>query len=159
MEIPLFRIAALWLALHGVVVRPPTIDGSYVARTLNGNALPAELRMPATEGDFRLFRLEQGVLRLSTGRRFTLNFRYYHQLVRRGTRPTVTPVLSESETGTYTIDANRLTLVPARKKGGRSNPTVVATVSGDEIRATYLLQNGSARERVALVLRRDASYW
>ena len=160
MEIPLYKVAALWLVLHGgVAPHLPTIDGSYVARTLNGRALPAELRIPATEGDFRLFRLEQGVLMLSPGGRFTLYFRYYHQLVRRGTRPTVTPVLSESETGTYTIDANRLTLMPARKTGRRSNPTVVATISGDEIRATYLLQNGSTRERVALVLRRDESYW
>ena len=58
--------------LHGGNAPPPRpIEGSYVARTLNGRALPAELRIPATAGDFRLFRLEQGVLRLSAGGRFT----------------------------------------------------------------------------------------
>jgi len=156
--IPLYKIAALWLALHGGVA-PPAIDGSYVAKTLNGHALPAELRIPAPAGDFRLFRLEQGVLRLNPDGRFTLYFRYYHQLVRRGGRPTTTPVLSEAEKGTYTVDANRLILTPTRRKGGRSNPTVVATISGLEIRASYVLQSAGTRETVALLLRRDASYW
>jgi hypothetical protein len=160
-EAQLQRIAALGLlVLQGsVAALPPSIQGSYVARTLNGRALPAELRIPATAGDFRLFRLEQGVLRLSPGGRFTLHFRYYHQLVRRGTRPIATPVLSESERGTYAIRANQLMLVPAKRKSARSRPTIVATISGEEVRASYLLQNGSAQERVALVLRRDASYW
>jgi hypothetical protein len=135
------------------------IEGSYVARTLNGRALPAELRIPATAGDFRLFRLEQGVLRLSPSGHFTLYFRYYHQLVRRGTRPIATPVLSESEAGTYTFRNNQLMMVPAKKGGTGSRPTIAATISGEEIRASYLLENGSASERVALVLRRDASYW
>jgi hypothetical protein len=88
-----------------------------------------------------------------------LYFRYYHQLVRRGARPIATPVLSESETGTYSVKTNQLVLVPVKKKGARSRPTIAATLSGDEIRASYLLENGSARERVTLVLRRDASYW
>lgn len=160
-ETHLHKIAAVGLIiLHGgVTALPLSIEGSYVARTLNGRALPAELRIPATEGDFRLFRLEQGVLRLSPDGRFTLYFRYYHQLVQRGTRPVVTPVLSASETGTYTAKANQLTLVPAKKKGARPRPTIAATLSGDEIRASYLLSDGSTQERVALVLRRDASYW
>ena len=148
------------LVLHGgIAAFPLTIEGSYVARTLNGRVLPAELRIPAAEGDYRLFRLEQGVLRLGAGGRFTLYFRYYHQLVRRGSRPIATPVLAESETGTYTVKANQLMLVPTKKKGARSRPTIVATISGEEIRASYLLENGSAKERVMLVLRRDASYW
>src|SRR5438270_9385126 len=60
------------------------VDGSYVARTLNGRGVPADLRLPATGGDFRLFRLDEGVLRLDRSGSFTLHFRYYHQLVRRG---------------------------------------------------------------------------
>lgn len=148
------------LVLEGGVAAPRIpIEGSYVARTLNGRVIPAELHLAAPAGDYRLFRLEQGVLRLSPGRRFTLYFRYYHQLVRRGTRPIVTPVLSESETGTYAVRASELVLVPARKNGARSRPTIAATISGEEIRASYLLQNGSAQERVTLMLRRDASYW
>jgi hypothetical protein len=157
----LYKIAALALLVahgDGAPLSLP-VEGSYVARTLNGSALPADLRIPATAGDFRLFRLEQGVLTLSPGGRFTLYFRYYHQLVRRGTRPVHTPVLSESEGGTYTVKAGQLMLVPTRKKGARSRPTIVATISGEEIRASYLLADGSARERVALVLRRDPSYW
>jgi hypothetical protein len=146
--------------LHGGVANvPSSIDGSYVARTMNGRPLPADLRIAVTEGDFRLFRLEQGVLRLSSGGRFTLYFRYYHQLVRRGARPTLTPVMSDSETGTYTLKMGKLVLTPAKKKGDRSRPTIAATIAGEEIRASYLLQNAGARERVTLVLRRDASYW
>jgi hypothetical protein len=135
------------------------IEGSYVATTLNGHTLPADLRLAATAGDYRLFRLEQGVLRLSPGGHFTLYFRYYHQLVRRGTRPVGTPVLSQSETGTYTLKDHQLILVPSKKQRGKSRPTIAATISGEEIRASYVLENGSARERVALVLRRDESYW
>jgi len=160
-ETQLLKIAALGLlVLCGGNAAPLLpIEGSYVARTLNGRALPAELRMPATAGDFRLLRLEQGVLRLSAGGRFTLYFRYYHQLVRRGTRPVVTPVLSDSETGTYKLEMGRMIMTPSKKKGARSRPTIAATISGEEIIASYLLQNGSTQERVTLVLRRDASYW
>jgi hypothetical protein len=155
----LLKIAALVLVLYGgAAPLPIPTEGSYVATTLNGRTLPADLRIPATEGAFRLFRLEQGVLRLSPGGRFTLYFRYYHQLVQSGARPVATPVLSESETGTYAIKANRLTLVPTKKKGARSRPTIIATISGEEIRASYTLRDVSA-ERVALVLRRDASFW
>jgi hypothetical protein len=144
--------------LHGgVAPLPIPIEGSYVAMTMNGRPLPAELRIPGTEGDFRLFRLEQGVLRLSSEGRFTLYFRYYHQLVRRGARPTSTPVLSDSEN--YTLKMGKLILTPAQKKGDRSRPTIAATIAGEEIRASYLLQNANAHERVTLVLRRDASYW
>lgn len=126
---------------------------------MNGRSLPAELRIPVTDGDFRLFRLEQGVLTLSPQGRFTLYFRYYHQLVRRGARPTSTPVLSDSETGTYAFKMGKLLLTPSRKKGDEARRIIAATISGDEIRASYLLETAAANERVALVLRRDASYW
>jgi hypothetical protein len=135
------------------------LDGSYVARTLNGRSLPAELRVPAQAGDFRLFRLEQGVLTLRTSGRFTLYFRYYHQLVRRGDRPTTTPVLAESETGTYVMQGDRILLTPKKKKGTGTRPAISATIAGEEIRATYMLNDGGSGQRVALVLRRDASYW
>jgi hypothetical protein len=154
-------IVAIWLVvLRGAIAGfPIPIEGSYVATTLNGHALPADLRLPAQAGDFRLFRLEQGVLRLSRDGRFTLYFRYYHQLVRRGTRPIATPVLSESETGIYRLVNRQLILVPAKRKNVKSRPTIAATISGDEIRASYLLESGNAYEPIALVLRRDESYW
>jgi hypothetical protein len=158
----LYTIAALALLAPHVlgVATPAALEGSYVAKTLNGRTLPAELRLPATEGDFRLFKLEQAVLRLDGRGSFTLYFRYYHQLVRRGTKPVRTPVMSESEVGTYTINKNRITLVPAKKKTSRaSHKTILATLSGDEIKASYVLQSGSTQERVTLVLARDASYW
>lgn len=126
---------------------------------MNGRSLPTELRVPVTAGDVRLFRLEQGVLRLSQGRRFTLYFRYYHQLVRRGAKPVNTPVMSDSETGTYAINGNQLVLTPSRKKGAPQRPAVTATIGGDEIRASYLLQDATMHERVTLRLQRDASYW
>lgn len=135
------------------------LEGSYVAKTLNGRSLPAELRLPVTEGDFRLFRLEQGVLRLRPNGRFTLYFRYYHQLVRRGHRPTETPVMSDSETGAYSLSHDRIVLTPEKKSGARSRAPISATIAGEEIRATYSLQNGGSNQRVTLVLRRDSSYW
>jgi hypothetical protein len=135
------------------------VDGSYVARTMNGRPLPADLRIPVTEGDFRLFQLEQGVLRLSSNGRFTLHFRYYHQLVRRGTRPRSTPVMSDSETGTYTSTRGWLILKPRKKKGDPPRPSITAAISGEEIRASYLLRDAVANERIALVFQRDASYW
>jgi hypothetical protein len=125
---------------------------------MNGYALPAELRIPATAGDFRLFRLEQGVLRLRAGGRFTLYFRYYHQLVSRGGRPTSTPVLSDSESGTFKVEMGKMILTPAKKEG-KSRAPITATIADEEIRATYVLQNGNSQQRVTLALRRDPSYW
>jgi hypothetical protein len=160
-EARLQRIVALGLfVLSGAVAAGPLpIEGSYLARTMNGRPLPTDLRIPVTDGDVRLFRLEQGVLRLSQGGRFVLYFRYYHQLVRRGTRPVQTPVMSDSETGTYTVRASQLTLTPTKKKGTKTRPAISALISGDEIRASYVLRNAGSAERVVLVLRRDASYW
>jgi len=156
----MYRIALALFLAHGIG-RPLPLprSASYVARTLNGRTLPADLRLPTTAGDFRLFRLEQAVLRLDGEGRFTLYFRYYHQLVRKGARPVATPVLAEAQAGTYNLMAKQLTLVPAKIKGARPRPTILATFSGEEIKAFYVLQNGSTREPVTLVLRRDASYW
>src|SRR4051812_46932669 len=102
--------------------RVTTVDGSYVAQTLNGRAVPADLRLPATGGDFRLFRLEEGVLRLDPAGRFTLHFRYYHQLVRRGKKPVRTPILSDSESGSYKLEKGNLILTPGRKNGAKPRP-------------------------------------
>jgi hypothetical protein len=136
-----------------------SLDGSYVAQTLNGRAVPADLRLPATGGDFRLFRLEEGVLRLDRAGRFTLHFRYYHQLVRRGKKPVRTPILSDSESGTYKLEKGSLTLTPSRKGGSKARPAIAAVVAGEEIRANYVLEAGTSQERITLTLRRDASYW
>ena len=148
------------LAYYGVIVAsPPPIEGSYVAKTLDGRPLPADLRLTAVGGDFRLFRLEQGVLRLSSGGRFTLYFRYYHQLVRRGARPTTTPVLSDSESGTYKLEMGKLILTPMKKSGAKARPAIAATIEGQEITASYVLQSGGTQQRVMLTLERDPSFW
>ena len=135
------------------------LEGSYVATSLNGQKVPANLRLPAQGGDFRLFQLEQGVLRLSSGGRFTLSFRYYHQLVHRGQRPIKTPVLSDSESGTYRLEGGKIILTPAKKPGEKPRPTIPATLSGQEINAAYLLQSGGSRERITLTLKRDPTFW
>jgi hypothetical protein len=156
-----FLIAIVGLVLFGnhAAVESNLLDGSYVVRTLNGRLLPAEVRVPAQTGDFRLFRLEQGVLTLRANGRFTLYFRYYHQLVRRGERPVTTPVLSHSETGTYRIKGDTI-LFTARKKGGApSHAPIPASILGEEIKASYTLSDAGLNQRVFLVLRRDASYW
>jgi hypothetical protein len=88
-----------------------------------------------------------------------LYFRYYHQLVSRGGRPTPTPVLSDSETGTFKIEIGKIVLTPAKQREGKSRGPITATIAGNEIKASYMLQTGSSRERVTLILRRDASYW
>lgn len=156
----LLSVLLLFVAPHAAMApgnRPVSIEGSYVAQTMNGRALPSDLRIPVTDGNVRLFRLEQGVLRLSEGGRFTLYFRYYHQLVRRATRPQKTPVMADSESGTYKRSGQQLVLVPARKKGEQKRPTVIAEISGDQIRASYVVPD--TNERVTLVLQRDARYW
>jgi hypothetical protein len=145
-------------ALNGAVA-PSPIEGSYVARTLNGHPVPTDLRIPVTAGDVRLFRLEQGVLRLSQGGHFTLYFRYRHQLVQRGARQVSTPVMSDSESGTYINSKGRLLFTPIKKKGSRARSSIAATIVGDEIRATYLLQDATMRQPITLELRRDASFW
>ena len=138
------RIFAIGLlALHGGTSRG--VEGSYLAQTMNGSPLPAELRVAATAGSFRLFRLEQGVLRLSDDGRFTLYFRYYHQLVLRGGKPTSTPVMSESETGTFTARDGNIGFTPAKKSGRKSRPSISATIAGDQIRAAYTLQSGGSQ--------------
>jgi hypothetical protein len=138
---------------------PSGIDGSYLAHTMNGHVLPAELRVPVTAGNFRLFRLEQCVLRLSDDGQFTLHFRYYHQLVLRGGKPTSTPVKSESESGTFKARAGNIVFTPTRKGGRKAATSISATIVGDEIRASYVLQSGGSQQRVSLTLKRDASYW
>ena len=160
-EADLRKFAALGLvALSGVgFTHSLPIEGSYVANSLDGHPLPADLRLPAVDGDFRLFRLEQGVLRLSSGGRFTLYFRYYHQLVRRGARPTTTPVLSDSESGTYKLESGKMILTPIKKKGEKTRPSIPATITGQEITASYVFQSGGTQRRVTLTLKRDASFW
>lgn len=155
-----FLIAIAVMVLYGSHPAVEDIrEGSYVVRTLNGRSLPADLRVPALGGDFRLFRLEQGVLRLARGGRFTLHFRYYHQLVRRGGRPGASPVMSASETGTYTIRGDTIRLIPRKKSGTQSHAPISATIGGETIRAAYLFQDAGSSQRVTLVLRRDASFW
>ena len=160
-EVPLHTLPTLWFLLFALnrAVPPSPIEGSYVARTLNGRAVPTDLRIPVTAGDFRLFRLEQGVLRLSHGGRFTLYFRYHHQLVRRGAQPVPTPVMSDSESGTYSINGGRLLFTPTKKKGSRARSSIAATIEGDEIKATYVPRDGTIRQPITLELRRDATFW
>jgi hypothetical protein len=150
-------VAVVLNVLLAAFVSP--VEGSYVAQTLNGRALPTELRIAVDHGDVRLFKLEQGVLSLRGGGRFTLYFRYYHQLVRKGGKPLVTPVLSDSESGTYELKGNSLVLTPTKKSGSKSRPTIPAIISADEITASYVLRDAVMHERVTLVMRRDASFW
>jgi hypothetical protein len=67
--------------------------------------------------------------------------------------------MSDSETGTYSFNRGQLILTPRKKKGDPARPAIAASIAGEEIRASYLLQDAVANERIALVLRRDASYW
>jgi hypothetical protein len=158
-RLPLLIAIAITL-LYGIhAPSAGSLEGSYVVRTLNGRSLPADLRVPVTMGDFRLYRLEQGVLTIAPGGRFTLHFRYYHQLVRRGQRPTATPVMSDSEVGTYRITRDTILFTSRRKKGSRSRAPISATVTGEVIKTNYLIKDGGSGQRVMLVLRRDASYW
>jgi len=67
--------------------------------------------------------------------------------------------MSDSESGIYTVRANQLTLTPTKKEGANKRPAIAASISGAEIRASYVLRNAGISERVTLVLRRDPSYW
>ena len=99
------------------------------------------------------------MLRLSQGGASHSISRYHHQLVRRGTRPTITPVMSDSETSTYSLKTGRLILTPTKKKGSRARSSFDATMEGNEIKAMYLLEDATMRQPITLVLRRDESYW
>jgi hypothetical protein len=67
--------------------------------------------------------------------------------------------MSDSETGTYTVRRDTIMLTPRKKGGTRSRAPFTASIVGEEIRANYLLEDAGSRQRVILVLRRDASYW
>jgi hypothetical protein len=67
--------------------------------------------------------------------------------------------MSDSESGTYSVNKDRLTFTPIRKKGSRGRTSIVATIKGNEITATYVLQDATIRQPITLELRRDASFW
>jgi len=150
-----------WLCFLIFALNVPhsSIEGSYVARTLNGRPVPTDLRIPMTAGDVRLFRLEQGVLHLGDDGRFTIHFRYHHQLVRRGDQPTYAPVMSDSESGTYKVNKGQIIFTPAKKKGARNRSPITASFAGNDIKATYVLQDATMHQPINLELRRDASFW
>jgi hypothetical protein len=152
-------LSTLCFLLFALNVSHSSIEGSYVARTLNGRSVPTDLRIPVTAGDVRLFRLEQAVLHLSGDGKFTLYFRYHHQLVRHGAQPTYTPVMSDSESGTYKVTKGQIVFTPAKKKGARNRSSITATFEGYDIKATYVLQDATVRQPITLELRRDASFW
>jgi len=67
--------------------------------------------------------------------------------------------MSDAENGTYTIDGSRITLVPQKRSKAKARPDIVATLLGNELRASYVLRMSSSSQRIALVLRRDPRYW
>ena len=67
--------------------------------------------------------------------------------------------MSESESGTFKAQAGNIVFTPTKKGGRKSATSISATIVGDEIRASYVLQSGGSQQRVSLTLRRDASYW
>lgn len=67
--------------------------------------------------------------------------------------------MSDSESGTYSVNKSQLIFTPIKKKGSRARSSIAATIEGNEIKATYLLQDATMRQPITLELRRDASYW
>jgi hypothetical protein len=57
------------------------------------------------------------------------------------------------------LNKGQLILTPAKKKGTKPRPAIQATIVGDDISASYVLQNGGSPERITLALRRDANFW
>jgi hypothetical protein len=139
------REVFLFVFCTNATVISTSSEGSYLAQTVNNHPLPAEVRLAVGDGDYRLLTLDQGVLTLKPKGRFTLYFRYHHQLVRRGQRSIVTPVLSEAATGDYTVYGRALTLVNDTKRGVKQPPSIRGTLVNDQIRFTYSIQNGFRR--------------
>jgi hypothetical protein len=50
-------------------------------------------------------------------------------------------------------------LTPLKKKGAKARPAIPATIEGQEITASYVLQSGGTQQRITLTLRRDPSFW
>jgi hypothetical protein len=67
--------------------------------------------------------------------------------------------MSDSESGTYSLSKSRLIFTPIKKKGSRTRSSIAATIEGEEIKATYVLQDATIRQPITLELRRDASFW
>jgi hypothetical protein len=57
------------------------------------------------------------------------------------------------------VQMGKMILTPVKKQGAKSRAPITAIIAGDEIRASYLLQNGTLPQLVTLTLRRDASFW
>jgi len=52
-----------------------------------------------------------------------------------------------------------MVLTPSKKKGEKTRPSIPATIAGQEITASYVLQSGGTQRRVTLMLKRDARFW
>jgi hypothetical protein len=133
--------------------------GSYVARSLDGRPLPVELRLATTRGYYRWLRLEETVLRLQAGGRFTVFYRYREQQVEIGKRPTGAAISSDTERGIFELSGDVITLRPALPKKGKRRPPTKGRLTRGRIILPYVLRDGPKLITHSLLLERDPSYW
>jgi len=133
---------------------------TYVAKSLNRHALPAEVRVASnTGGYYHWLKLEQAVLRLQPGGKFTASFRYYHEHLKDSQRPTPSPVLGDSQHGTFSINGGSITFISQAPQNGKVPKPITGTIRGDEIEVHYLVRDGQRWRDMMVLLERDPSYW
>ena len=156
-------LATGWTAPGQTVAATHAPAGSsrtYVAKSLNRHALPSEVRVASnTSGYYHWLRLEQAVLRLEPNGRFTASFRYYHEHLKDSERPAPSPVLGESQHGTFSIKGSSITFVSHAPRNGKLPKPVTGTIRGDEIEVHYLVRDGQRWRDMMVLLERDPSYW
>jgi hypothetical protein len=156
MKISVF--AALFLALAGPAFEQPA-TGSYVAKSIDSRPLPAEFKLATSAGSYRWLRLDQAVLRLHSGGKFTVSYRYYEQQLPVGKRPSGAKLMTETQQGSYTVQGRSIVLNPAKPKSGNRAPRTSGEVSSKGITLPYNLRDGKVVKRHLLLLVLDPTYW
>lgn len=132
--------------------------GTYVAKSLNRKALPAEERIATTEGYAHWVKVEQLILRLQPNGRFSVSIRYYHEHLHPKQRPAGSQLLDAANRGTYSVRGNEIVFSPAPKKG-RAPKLVSGELRGDQVEVKFRVREGDHWRPMTFVAVRDRSYW
>src|SRR4051812_7648525 len=152
-----------FLAVLFLTVAPPTFaqaaNGSYVAKSIDSRPLPAEFKLATTPGSYRWLRLNQAVLRLHSGGKFTVSYRYYEQQLPVGKRPAGAKLMTETQQGSYTVHGHSIMLNPAKRKTGNRPPKTAGEITSKRIVLPYNLRDGKVVKRHLLLLTLDPTYF
>ena len=109
------------------------VSGSYEATLVNRRPLPTNDRVDASPGYEHAVELDQMVLTLKTDGRFNAIVKYHQSMVRKREKAEVTPIMSASVRGKYTVNGTSIRFDPdPNAKGGRVKP-ITGTIAGRHI--------------------------